>query len=606
MVALSGAKTIAGWYQDEDFTRGVVNGAYVSAAGSKIASLSDPVAVPLNATIDEYRAVAAQMKELNPDIVVAGSRVKSCVMFLKACKEINYLPRGLFTTLCAADPALNSTLASFDLDASDARYIVDTSVWDRRLKGPEFNDPGYFYFPATAAVSSSELFYQEYFKFSNGTYLDMTSAPLAMAMAYALEEAISKTASIDARTVFEAFSTTLMNSFYGKIGFNGFGQDDAKNVANVQIGEDNSLEIVSPLSASTASLIYPIPTWNERVWVKKPYSYAGEQAVAAITGCAILFSLVMAILTFIYRNTKSIVASSPLFLFIMLIGSIMLYTGILTWTLTTSDVLCMLHWWLIGIGFILMFGGLLVKVWRISRIFNDKDLSVIRISNIELLVAVGVAVAIEIALLVVWTAAGRSKAALRPTDPIRPSLDYMICTATTVGTVILSVLAGYKGLIMIAGVWLSVSTWKIKYSVYNESRAIAFSMYNLFFFLVLAVIVQLVINGSNQRKAQFVVRSFMILFGTFLPIAVIFIPKFYRTVYLNSDNIGTQSGKTGNRSVGTGTTGGLNSSGGEPKLESEMTDTSKSLERLERQNSRLKAEVKQLRAEMAKLRGDNA
>lgn len=605
LVALSGAKTIAGWYQDEDFTRGVAEGAFLTAQSSNLNLLGGgPLAVPLNATLADYRIIASKMKDLNPDIVVAGSRVKSCVWFLKACKEIDWLPKGLFTTLCANDPSLQSTLISEQLNISDARYIIDSSVWDRRLKGPEFNDPVNYHFPPSTELTSSESFYQRYSEFSNGTYLDMTSAPLAMGMAYALEEAITKTGSIDPILVFQAFPTILMNSFFGKIAFNGFGHNDAKNVANVQLNSEHGLELISPLSASTASMIYPIPTWSERVWVKRPFDYAGEKAVAVIVGLAILFSIVMAVLTFVYRSTKAIVASSPLFLFIMLTGSVMLYAGILTWTLTTSDALCMAHWWLIGIGFILMFGSLLVKAWRISRIFNDKDLSVIRISNSDLLIAVGVALAIELVLLIVWTAAGRSKAERRPTDIIRPSLDYMVCTTTTVGTVILSIAAAYKGLIMLAGVWLSISTWRIKYSVYNESRAIAFSMYNLFFFLVLAVIVQLVINGPTQRKAQFLVRSFMILLGTFIPIAVLFLPKFYRTVTLNTDNVGTNS-RTGKNSTGGGTGGGTKTSSDGPKLESEMTDV-KTVERLERQNSRLKAEVKQLRAEISKLRGDNA
>src|SRR5262249_33157436 len=85
---------------------------------------------------------------------------------------------------------------------------------------------------------------------------------------------------------------------------------------------------------------------------------------------------------------------------------------------------------------------------------------------------------------------------------------------------------------VLAGVWLSIKTWKIKYSVFNESRSVAFSMYNLFFFLALGIISELVINGSNQRTAQFVVRSVVILLGTCLPICVLFIPKFTNTVHI--------------------------------------------------------------------------
>jgi len=573
----------------------------VSALAASLTPLLPPIAVPLNGTQASYNAVAARMKELNPDVVVAGSRVGSCVMFLKACKDINWLPKALLTTLCANDPNLVPALTASGLTLDDARYIIDSAVWDPRLRGPEFEDPNNYFFPPSG-VTSAQQFYNAYVNFTSGTYLDITSAPLSMANAYALEEAISKAQSIDAMAVYNMFPTILMNSFFGKIGFNGFGQNDAKSVANIQISKTGTIDILSPLSASTASIVFPMPNWDERIWIKQPFGYAGEQAIAVLAGLAVIFSIAMGVLTFFYRKRKAIIASSPLFLGIMLIGSVLIYGGIFTWTLTSTDQLCMAHWWLLGLGFAIMFGALLVKVWRISRIFNDKDLSVIRISNLELLSVVGIVVLIEVILLVVWNAAGPSKALRYSLDPLRPKYDYLNCTTTSAGTVILIIAAVYKGLIIIAGVWLSVRTWKIKYSIYNESRSIAFSMYNLFFFLVLAIIVQLVINAPTQRKAQFVVRSVMVLLGAFLPIAVIFLPKFLSAVHLNSENVGTHSSKS-KKSGGTNSTA-LNSIEDGSATDSKADDMSDSklIERLKLQNERLKNEVKKLRAEVTKHR----
>jgi hypothetical protein len=594
---------MAGWFQDEDFTRGVTTGTFSFGRASGISVLEDAILMPLNATQAQYDALALHMKDLNPDVIVSGSRVASCTMFLAGLKRANFLPKALFTNLCATDPGLQANLAAVGLNMSDARYIIDSAVWDPRLRGPEFEDPSNAFFPSNSSGSSASLFWAGYSHFTGGRFLDYTSTSLAMAMGYALNEAIVKTQSIDMDTVAAAFPTILSNSFYGKIAFNGFGQDDAKSLANMQYGVNHTLEIVSPLSASTASMIYPMPTWDERIWVKKPFDYAGEKAIAVITALAVLFSLAMGILTFIYRDRKAIIASSPFFLYIMLTGSVLLYAGIFTWTLTSTSEHCMTHWWLLGLGFILMFGGLLVKVWRISRIFNDKDLSVIRISNSELLIVVGIAIGIELVLLILWTAISPSKALVLPTDPLRPSLNYMTCSFGKTSTVILAIMAAYKGAIIIAGVWLSISTWKIKYSIYNESRSIAFSMYNLFFFLVLAIIVQLVIDDPSQRKAQFIVRSCLILLGTIIPIAVIFLPKFTRTVHLNTDNIGVNSSSSKQRSAG-GTT---NSDGGESKRpgDVEMGETeNKIVQRLKQQNQRLKEEVKSLRSQVAKLKGE--
>lgn len=607
-LALAGAKTIAGWYQDEDFTRGVATGAFGSALASGIRALSSPFGLPLNAKQEDYDDIAEKIKKLNPDIVVAGSRVETCVMFIKAIRKLNWTPKALLTTLCAQDPSLEASLKRHELEVQDSRFIIDSAVWDPRLKGPEFEDPIGFYFPSNASGSSARLFYDAMASYIPPRERDITSSSLAMAMAYAFEACVSRSNSLDPMTVFSGFPRLLMNSFFGKIGFSGFGQNEAKSVANTQRNRTDGVGIVSPLSAATAALLYPMPTWDDRTFKPKWYSDPSEIIIFVLVALATLFSILMAALTFGYSKYKAILASSPLFLYLMLVGSVMIYAGIITWPLHTSSALCMIHWWLLGIGFILMFGALLVKTWRISRIFNDADLTIVKISNKELLLVVGVAVGIEAALLVIWTAAGRSVAVRKSVDANRPRLDYMTCTTSTIGFVILIIAAVYKALIIAAGVWLSFRTWKVKYSIYNESRWVAFSMYNLFFFLILAIIVQLVLNANYNRKAQFVVRSLMILLGALIPIVVLFLPKFLRASRLGAENTASTEKKTASAALNSsngegGNSGGGGGGGGGGGSAVELPARGgKSENRLEQQNKRLKEEVRHLRKEVALLR----
>lgn len=91
-----------------------------SALSAGLTVLQDPVVMPLNATLDDYKALAAQMKALNPDIVVAGSRVGSCALFLAGLKSVDWLPRALFTNLCANDPTLPTALAGAGLTLDGA------------------------------------------------------------------------------------------------------------------------------------------------------------------------------------------------------------------------------------------------------------------------------------------------------------------------------------------------------------------------------------------------------------------------------------------------------------------------------------------------------
>lgn len=452
-----------------------------------------------------------------------------------------------------------------------------------------------------------------------------------MAMGYALQAAIQRADSIDPGAVSAAFPTILMDSFYGQLGFDGFGQNSAKSVGTAQIDITSTLQLISPLSSSTASMVYPMPSWEERTFTPQPFHTPAEIVITIFAALGIVFSCVMGALTFRYRDNKAIVASSPLFLYIMLFGSVVLYTSIFTWNLTTSDALCMIHWWLLGCGFCFMYLGLLVKAWRISRIFNKSHLAVIRISNQDLLIIVGGGLLIEVILLVVWTAVGPSKSITLPTDPLRPSLDYMTCTSSKTGEIILILAGIYKLGLIIVGVALSIQTWRIKLKIYNESRSIAFSMYNLFFFLVLAIIVQLVINTGSQRVAQYVVRSAVIILGTAVPIAVIFIPKFTSAIYLDSDNIGGSSSASGKRTTTSSVdgAGGLQSSSYKSNYSKDYSRSkgshrskdytvtgngtdeeveliqlpAKRFNRMKQQNERLKTEVKELREKVHALEG---
>jgi len=134
---------------------------------------------------------------------------------------------------------------------------------------------------------------------------------------------------------------------------------------------------------------------------------------------AIFISLIWAIYTIKNRKDERIIASSPLFMLLILLGSVLLYSSCFAWFPRSkiifsphSDFLiqfffsvvtkatCILRIWLLDIGFTLLFGALFAKSislyditlfshfssgWRIYHIFYDKTLRVIKISNLEVL-----------------------------------------------------------------------------------------------------------------------------------------------------------------------------------------------------------------------------
>ena len=64
-----------------------------------------------------------------------------------------------------------------------------------------------------------------------------------------------------------------------------------------------------------------------------------------------------------------------------------------------SDQSCGSGWWLFNLGFFLTFGPLFAKTWRIYKIFMRKEMTVIRITDLNLMVRLGIGLCVELILL---------------------------------------------------------------------------------------------------------------------------------------------------------------------------------------------------------------
>ena len=74
---------------------------------------------------------------------------------------------------------------------------------------------------------------------------------------------------------------------------------------------------------------------------------------------------------------------------LMLLGGMLLYLFPLLHVLAPTDGSCALQIFMFSLGFILTFGCLFAKTWRLQRIFNSNRLQAVLISNRKLLGIVG-------------------------------------------------------------------------------------------------------------------------------------------------------------------------------------------------------------------------
>lgn len=82
---------------------------------------------------------------------------------------------------------------------------------------------------------------------------------------------------------------------------------------------------------------------------------------------------------------------------------------------------------------------------------------------------------------------------------------------------------GYKGVILLFGLFLAYETRSIKVKQINDSRYVGMSIYNVVILCLITAPVTMVI--ANQQDACFVFVSLAIIFCCFLSLALIFIPK---------------------------------------------------------------------------------
>jgi hypothetical protein len=330
-------------------------------------------------------------------------------------------------------------------------------------------------------------------------------------------------------------------TFYGQLQFNSFGQMvETQFGAIVQYNENNEDVVVLPIAASANDLIYPMPAWNERDEQIRWYATSAEQGIIIAAGVGILFCFSTMILFAKWRHRPQIIASSLLFVELIILGAAMIYASIFFWALETTTAMCNLRYWLAGVGFVLMFSALLTKTWRVWRIFHEHSLKMIKLTNLYLLRIMAVALSIEIVVLTIWSAAFTPQVETIAVDVTRPILNYRTCS-NNVSLPFAIVLIVYKGILIVGGVVLGFWSRKIR-SEYNESKFILIAMYNIVFAgLILLVLYAIQLE---DRHIDFLIRSIAILWGVTATLCILLIPKIYYVATGSNDPTRKRPGST--------------------------------------------------------------
>lgn len=264
--------------------------------------------------------------------------------------------------------------------------------------------------------------------------------------------------------------------------------------------------------------------------------------MCVISSVGILVSIGLIIFNIWNKHRRVIQSSHPVCNTIMLFGVMVCLASVFLLGLDgrfvspdTYPNICQARAWLLTIGFTLSYGAMFSKVWRVHRLTTKaKSDPKVRIKKVEpwkLYSMVTGLLVIDFVIMLAWQLQDplQRRIELFPfEDPInelddakiRPELEH--CESHN-NTVWLGVVYGYKGLVLVFGLFLAYETRSVKVKQINDSRYVGMSIYNVVILCLITAPVTMVI--ASQQDASYAFVALAIIFCCFLSMALIFVPK---------------------------------------------------------------------------------
>ncbi|XP_043491897.1 gamma-aminobutyric acid type B receptor subunit 1 isoform X1 [Polistes fuscatus] len=274
--------------------------------------------------------------------------------------------------------------------------------------------------------------------------------------------------------------------------------------------------------------------------------------MGTISSVGIVIAIILIIFNVWNRHRRVIMSSHPVCNTIMLAGVIACFISVFLLGIDGRFVspneypaVCQARAWMLSTGFTLAFGAMFSKVWRVHRLTTKTKadqaklfMAKQKVSSIQkkiqpwkLYTMVSGLLVIDIVLLGLWQGFHPLQRQIEvfplespPTGDddarIRPELEH--CESEH-NSIWLGLIYGYKGVILVFGLFLAYETRSIKVKQINDSRYVGMSIYNVVVLCLITAPVTMVI--ASQQDASFAFVALAIIFCCFLSMALIFVPK---------------------------------------------------------------------------------
>ncbi|XP_065149780.1 gamma-aminobutyric acid type B receptor subunit 1 isoform X1 [Paramisgurnus dabryanus] len=269
-------------------------------------------------------------------------------------------------------------------------------------------------------------------------------------------------------------------------------------------------------------------------------------SVSVFAGLGILMGIVCLTFNIYNSNVRYIQNSQPYLNNMTAVGCMMALAAVFPLGIdglhvqnSQFPVVCQFRLWLLGLGFSLAYGSMFTKIWWVHTVFTKKDEKKDKrkqhLEPWKLYATVGVLLVIDVLSLMIWqivdplyiTVEKFTKEAPKGDvdQLIEPLLQH--CSSEKMNTW-LGVVYGYKGLLLLLGIFLAYETKSVSTEKINDHRAVGMAIYNVSVLCMITAPVTMIL--SSKQDASFAFASLAIIFSVYITLVVLFVPKMRRLI----------------------------------------------------------------------------
>lgn len=277
-------------------------------------------------------------------------------------------------------------------------------------------------------------------------------------------------------------------------------------------GNYSGSSVVSPLELRSATLVYPVPTYEEREENLGYYKNSEEIVFTVLAVVLIVFLFVLVALTVAWRDKGVIRYAQPEFIVFALLGFAVVCCSVFSWQLYVTEAGCIATAWLLAVGIGIILAAQIARTIRVT--YTMQQVAKMRTSPFPLHYAILIFVLLllpVVVLLISLSARGAVDSQL-VADVLRPINNYTECVLDKpyVEVIMLGVYFALMFITWAVMVFFSYRLLQAQYVLHE----IVVSIGGCCLLSVCGVVVVVIQIIDMSRSAQYTIRCIIILVCT--------------------------------------------------------------------------------------------